>query len=351
MLRNVLLAGALAALASADFTPQEGTTTTNLCRYKSGSGGVPPTPIPTVSTSWGNVHSTTTAANIVVPTTIWLTAPTLTVTDATYTPWEPIETTSTTATTITHQAYAQGPTATFVSTVCAGNAKPAVTVTKYTGTYAASQGQVTTYPATYPTEATCGRATLTITALWGYTSSGTVTATYTPKVTVTSITTTSTFTWTWTTHWVYTPTYHTTITSHTIVPATRTTTVACPAATMTRTLDARCAPSNLVGAIDGKGIYLARYAVDSGYVLSPGEPWGSDPSSCCQACLDDKACGASWSGYRGCGLFYVVDELKGQPQCGAWVVSWQADSTVIPGQGYILQSGCGIVGLEPRWWE
>ncbi|KAI1202474.1 hypothetical protein F5X97DRAFT_319160 [Nemania serpens] len=348
MLRNVLLAGALAGLASADWSPMEITTTTTLCSYKFGSGGVPPTPVPTVSTYFGNAHTTITEPLAVAPTVIWVTAPTVTVTDRTSTAYDVAEATTTLPTTITHQAYAQGPTATFVASVCAGNSKPAATVTKYTGTYTPTQGQVTTYPATYVTEATCGRATLTATHLFGYTSSGTVTSTTTPKVTVTAYTTTSTSTWVWTTHITWSPTIDTTITSHTVVPTTKTATVACPAATITKTLDARCAPSNLLGAIDGKGIYLAQVAVNSGQIFSSGEPWGSDPSACCQACLDDKACGASWSGYRGCGLFYVVDELKKQPQCDAWVVSWQADGTVFPGQGYILQSGCGTVGPKPR---
>ncbi|KAJ2995460.1 hypothetical protein NUW58_g1261 [Xylaria curta] len=250
---------------------------------------------------------------VTVPSTITASAPTTaTVTQRTATVYDGGDATVTLPTFTSGVGFQKTvATGTFKATVCANGAKP-VTVTKYTGAYTPNSGQATTIPGTYPTQAFCTIALIHSFILFPTVTSGVVTTTVTPTSTVTDITTTSTSTIIFGTH----VTYATTVTH-----------------SARRDNDGH----------RGSGRYANRTSV----IYTRNEPWANDPGACCQACLDNKGCGASMGGGGAYGLYYSATE-GGEPVCDAFIFSFTSTPDVLPGQGLINQNGCGRVEYQPE---
>ncbi|KAI0456833.1 hypothetical protein F5B21DRAFT_126125 [Xylaria acuta] len=348
MLQDLLLSAAIyGGLAFAFTATSISSTTVISCSYKSSTGGVPPTPIPTISTLT-TISTTQTRDAVTVPSTVVVSAlSTVTVTQRTLTVYDAADETVTiptsTAGSGTWKTVATG---IFGATVCADGAKP-VTVTKYTGTYTPIPGQATTIPATYPTEAFCSTGVTRFFILFPTVTSGAVKTTVTPTSTVTAPTTTFTSTIIFGTQYTYLTTVTVSVTSYTPHAVTTTTTVPCAEETVTKTLAAECAPTNLIGAINGEGLQSGRYANRTSVIYTRNDPWANDPSACCQACLDNEGCGASMGGDGACGLYYTATE-DAEPICDSFIFSFTSTPKVIPGQGLIVQNGCGTVEYQPK---
>lgn len=207
-------------------------------------------------------------------------------------------------------------------------------------------GQQTTVPASYPVSGLCLTGTTYYNILLPTVTSGAaVTTTVTPTTTLTSYTTTSTSTYIYYTVTSYLTTVSATITSYTPAAVVTTSTVACPEPTVTKTLDARCAPTNLIGAVYGEGLRSGRYADRVSVVYIDEEPWGTDPTACCQACLDNEGCGATYSGFGPCGLLYSAT-VQGEPICDAFILSFTSSPNAYPGQSLIYSTGCDSISYD-----
>jgi hypothetical protein len=112
-------------------------------------------------------------------------------------------------------------------------------------------------------------------------------------------------------------------------------------------MDARCAPSNIVGTINGEGLQSGDYADRTSVVYTRNEPWANDESECCQTCLDNEGCGASMGGYGACGLYYTAT-VEGEPVCDARIFTFTSNESVAPGQGLTVQGGCGSVAYAGK---
>ncbi|KAI0443612.1 hypothetical protein F4803DRAFT_308443 [Xylaria telfairii] len=348
MLRDLLLSAAIyGSLAFGYNATSVSSTTVTSCSYTSSSGGIPPTPVPTVATLT-TISTTQTRDAVTVPSTITVNAPTtVTVTQRTLTVYDAIDVTVTVPTSTrgagTERTVATG---VFRATVCADGAKP-VTVTQYTGTYTPISGQATTIPATYVTEAFCTTEVIRYYTLYPTVTSGAVTTTVTPTSTVTAPTTTFTSTLIFGTQYAYLTTVTVTYTSYFPHAETTTTTVSCAEETVTKTLAAECAPTNLISAINGEGLFSGRYADRTSVIGTRSDPWANDMSACCQACLDNEGCGAIIGGYGSCGLYYTASE-DAEPICNSVIFSFNSEPYALPGQGLIVQNGCGTVEYQPK---
>ncbi|RYC64994.1 hypothetical protein CHU98_g1221 [Xylaria longipes] len=346
MLPSLLFNAALfSGLASATTVTFVSSTTASSCSYELSSGGVPPTPVPTSETTYFTTKVVTNATETVPPTVI-VNAPEVTVTLHTLTAYTFTVPTVTVPTSTSYsQVWKTVATGTFADTVCASGAKP-TTVTKYTGTYTPVSGQETTVSATYPVSALCATGTIYYNILLPTVTSGAaVTTTVTPTAYVTSYTTTSTSTIIYGSVTSYLTTVSSTVTTYLPYAVTTTSTVACPEETVTKTLDARCAPTNLIGTINGEGIRSGRYADRVSVIYTREEPWASDYTACCQACIDNDGCGASDSGFGACGLYYSATP-EGEPICDAFILSFTSSPNAYPGQSLVYQTGCGLIEYD-----
>lgn len=115
-----------------------------------------------------------------------------------------------------------------------------------------------------------------------------------------------------------------------------TTTTTVGSATATTTQHLKCAPSNLISAVNGHGIGQTQGQT---FGLAPG----SDPSACCQLCLDTPGCAASEDDPKAgnCLLWSTSG-----PACGLGLQYSDGGRGLLPGQGYFVQSGCGTVAAE-----
>ena len=216
-------------------------------------------------------------------------------------------------------------------------------MTVYSGTYTPISGQDTVLPATYPTQASCYTGVTRSFILLPTVTSGVTISTVTATSTVSSPTTTSTKTVILGTSFVYLNTVTVTATTYTPHAVVTTSTVACAEEeTVTKTLAAQCAPTNLIGAINGEGLQSGTYAGRTSVIYTRKDPWGTDASLCCQACLDNEGCGASMSGSGACGLYYTAT-ADAEPVCDALIFSFTSSSKVWPGQGLVVQNGCDTV--------
>ncbi|KAJ2989641.1 hypothetical protein NUW58_g3373 [Xylaria curta] len=348
MLRSLFLSAVIhGGLVAATTVTLISSHTGSSCSYNFGTGGVPLTPVPTQSTrTYLTIRET--RPTVTIPTVVTVSAPT-TITKTVYT--------TTFTTYIQHvgtiSTWTQGAayvstiaTATFASTVCANGANP-TTVTKYTGTYSPISGQSTTIPSTYPTEAFCTTATSYYQILFPTETSGFTTTTVTPTTLIPLTTSTATYTVDFGTVYVTLTTVTATRTTWTVPGVSVTKTVACDGPTYTKTMDARCAPTNLIGDINGKGLLSGTYADRSVVAYNSKGLWLKDYTACCQACLDNKGCGAAMADVYGCGLLYIASE-KGEPVCDAFIYSFTAWNYVLPGQGLVNSNGCDWVEYEPR---
>ncbi|KAI2643217.1 hypothetical protein GGS21DRAFT_541931 [Xylaria nigripes] len=333
--------GVYGSLAAAE--PISAITTTNTvvsCSYEFVSGGVAPTPIPTIDEYV--TTSTTITHGVTVPSTVNVTASsTATVTEVTATELVVGSPTVTipTSTKYVGQSITVA-TAVFAETVCDHDAKPVI-VTKYTGTYAPLSGQATTVPTAYPTQAHCTTTLVESVDLFATHTSGVVTNMVTPSSTVPNPTTTTTKAVIFNTVTEHLTTVTQTQTLYTPVSVGTTSTLSC-ANTVTKTLDARCAPTNLISAINGEGILSGDYADRVVIIDSVDGLTAKDPSLCCQTCLDNEGCGASEASDEGCSLYYAPAK-DGETVCDAFIFSFTSDPEVPAGQGLIVQSGCDRV--------
>ncbi|KAI1437286.1 hypothetical protein GGR50DRAFT_93967 [Xylaria sp. CBS 124048] len=341
LLRRALLLGAYSSIATADVV----SSSTLSCSYRYGSepGGVAPTPIPSIIESTYTASRTVIRASTVPSTVTVSVSSTVTVTQVTETALTFFQPTVTEQTlTIGVATISIVATAIFTKTVCGNDAKP-VTVTEYTGTYAPLSGQDTTLPVTYPTEAACIETLVLSTLRYPTVTSGVVTTTVTPSSTVASPRTTMiTNTIVLATSTLYLTTETIRRTTYTPVASTTTSTIPCSGETVTRTLNAQCAPTNLLRSINGHGLLYGVYADGSSVIYTRDEPWSNDPSICCQTCLDNGNCGASSGNDGACGLYYRAN-ADAESVCNTWIMSVNVSPNIYPGQGSIVQSGCDTI--------
>ncbi|KAI1354891.1 hypothetical protein F5Y01DRAFT_311267 [Xylaria sp. FL0043] len=346
MLRRLLLTAAIfGGLASAYTVTSITSTTVTTCSYRSGSGDIPPTPIPIHSTLT-TISTTQTRDAVTVPSTITVSVPaTVTVTQKTAIVYDAIDATVTIPTSTKGVGFLSTvATGVFAATVCSNGAKP-VTITEYSGTYTPISGQATTIPATYPTEGFCNTGVTQIFILFPTVTSGAVTTTVTPTRTVTAPTTTSTSTLIFGTQYEYLTTVTVSVTSYTPHAVTTTSTVSCAEETVTKTFAAECAPTNIISAINGEGLQSGEYADRTSVIYTREDPWANDASACCQACLENEGCGASMGGDGACGLYYSATP-DAEPICDAFIFSFTSTPEVLPGQGLLVQNGCGTVEYQ-----
>ncbi|KAI1368018.1 hypothetical protein F5Y08DRAFT_20513 [Xylaria arbuscula] len=345
MMKSLLFgACAYAGLTSALTITRSSVASEVQCSTNYGSGDVAPTPIPTSGITEVS-SSVTTSPTVTIPqgytrvtesavTTTQHTSYVVTITFATVT--------SGISTSVINEVTTIA-TALWPLTSCTNDVTP-VTVTEYTGTYTPLPGQSTEAPESYATEVVC---TTSLTSYISYLiteSVGPVETIYTtPTTTVNDYTTTATSTVTYltvttpsstitTTHYSYVETGHQDLTYTACEP------------TVTKTMDARCAPTNLVSDYNNVGLLASSYNTNVTVVYTSAGPYGTDPSWCCQLCLENEGCGASmWGPYETCGLYYHGDQ-SGEPQCD-YILSYTTGD-VIPGQGIVVSNGCGTVEYE-----
>ncbi|KAI2621773.1 hypothetical protein GGR54DRAFT_79212 [Hypoxylon sp. NC1633] len=313
------------------------------CSTASGTGGTVPQSLPTVNTE-STVSSVVTAAVATVPSPTSVTvAPVTTTTVKTSTTYTVLYTTTSIPTSTSwREADSIVATATWPTTECTNGVNPS-TVTKYSGIYTPIPGQVTTIPASYPTEVLCSTGITWFTILQPTVTSGTTTITVTPTSTVYSATSTSTYTFAESAT-VYGTTVSSVTTSYRLATSVAAVRTAC-SATTTTTFAAKCAPTNVISGVDDRGIVSGRYATNITVVYVPDERY-YDPSTCCQLCVDNAGCAGSMSGFAGdCGLLYV-GAPNGGPECGDFAFSYGTQSDVFPGQSLWVQSGCGVIEYD-----
>ncbi|KAK4545891.1 hypothetical protein LTR36_002455 [Oleoguttula mirabilis] len=107
-------------------------------------------------------------------------------------------------------------------------------------------------------------------------------------------------------------------------------------ATATTTQHLKCAATNLVSEIDGYGIGSIQGHANETQGLAPG----SDPSACCQLCVDTEGCAASEDDQKAgnCFLWYTTT-----PTCGLGFTYANGGKNLAAGAGFLVQSGCGTI--------
>ncbi|KAI0401218.1 hypothetical protein F4802DRAFT_609507 [Xylaria palmicola] len=347
MVRPIFLSvAAYAGLASA-YTGSSISTASNVqCSTAYGSGsGVRPTPIPTSEVTKTTSTVFTSPATTVPKGYTRVTDSTITSTQHTSVV---VSVTFATVTSGIVTSWVQ-PTTTIATakwpvTTCTNNVKP-TTVTKYTGTYTPVPGQATSLPASFATQVFCTTSLTSFIHLFPTVTAETLETIHTTSTTyLYDYTTTSTSTLIYLTVTTPSATVTSTTISYVETGIAQPTRVACQA-TVTKTLDARCAPTNLIADHNGIGLVSGRYNGNVSVVYTDAQPYGSNPSECCQLCLDNEGCGASmWGPYEVCGLYYHGD-ASGEPQCD-FIFTYGSEDRYIAGQGIIVANGCGTVHYE-----
>lgn len=107
------------------------------------------------------------------------------------------------------------------------------------------------------------------------------------------------------------------------------------AASTTTTQHLKCAPTNLISQVDGYGIGETQGDSSNTRGLAPG----SDPSACCQLCLDTDGCAASEDDpdAGNCFLWYTT------PTCGLGFKYAAGSQELAAGAGFFVQTGCGTI--------
>lgn len=107
------------------------------------------------------------------------------------------------------------------------------------------------------------------------------------------------------------------------------------AASSTTTQHLKCAPTNLISEVDGYGIGETQGDSSNTRGLAPG----SDPSACCQLCLDTEGCAASEDDpdAGNCFLWYTA------PSCGLGFKYTTGSQKLEAGTGFLVQTGCGSI--------
>ncbi|KAF2770556.1 hypothetical protein EJ03DRAFT_326442 [Teratosphaeria nubilosa] len=106
-------------------------------------------------------------------------------------------------------------------------------------------------------------------------------------------------------------------------------------AAATTTQHIKCAPTNLITSVDGQGIGSVQGHANE----TQGIANGSDPSACCQLCVDTAGCAASEDdqGAGNCFLYYTSS-----PTCGLGF-NYSNSSSLAAGEGFSVQTGCGYI--------
>ncbi|KXT06921.1 hypothetical protein AC578_7293 [Pseudocercospora eumusae] len=106
-------------------------------------------------------------------------------------------------------------------------------------------------------------------------------------------------------------------------------------ASSTTTQHLKCAPTNLISEVDGKGIGQTQGDESNTRGLADG----TDPSACCQLCVDTEDCAASEDDpdAGNCFLWYSA------PSCGRGFNYSVGSNDLAPGAGFLLQTGCGTI--------
>ncbi|KAI5362022.1 hypothetical protein Slin15195_G056710 [Septoria linicola] len=106
-------------------------------------------------------------------------------------------------------------------------------------------------------------------------------------------------------------------------------------ASSTTTQHLKCAPTNLISEVGGKGIGQTQGNESNTRGLAPG----SDPSACCQLCVDTEGCAASEDDPKAgnCFLWYT------EPMCGLGFKYSDNNQNIAPGAGFLVQTGCGYI--------
>lgn len=106
-------------------------------------------------------------------------------------------------------------------------------------------------------------------------------------------------------------------------------------ASSTTTQHLKCAPTNLISEVNGYGIGQTGGNSANTRGLAPG----SDPSACCQLCVDTEGCAASEDDpdAGNCFLWYT------EPACGLGFQYSDGGQRLEPGTGFIVQTGCGTM--------
>lgn len=106
-------------------------------------------------------------------------------------------------------------------------------------------------------------------------------------------------------------------------------------ASSTTTQHLKCAPTNLIGSVNGYGIGQTGGSSNTTRGLAPG----SDPSACCQLCVDTEGCAASEDDpdAGNCFLWYT------KPSCGLGFQYSTGSKEIEPGTGFLVQTGCGTI--------
>ena len=115
---------------------------------------------------------------------------------------------------------------------------------------------------------------------------------------------------------------------------------------LTTTQSLACAPTNLINADprNGQGIDTFRNGADTGSGLFP-LPDG-DAAACCQRCQDADGCAAVamglLEGNRFCELLFS-ERQGGNGTCGLGLEYANTGTFFAPGNGFVVQAGCGTV--------
>jgi len=246
-------------------------------------------------------------------------------------------------------------TITFSPTTCTnGVSAPKSTVTEYTGEYSPFPGQITTKKTSWPMAVTTYYFATPSYRVFTFTGS-TITLSSTATNTI-WLSTTTVGTRTIDPNTVgryYTQTRYRHTVTHTsrdvqLAYTTKPVEAVCNADKPTTvTYAAKCAPSNLIGERDGRGIEL--YVPSDNWTFPIGFPDtligipGLDASECCQLCVENTGCSMSswadsWSG--GCSLYYFnAPDLN--DTCGTMPMQYFGDTWSLPDQARIIQAGCG----------
>lgn len=133
---------------------------------------------------------------------------------------------------------------------------------------------------------------------------------------------------------VATPTAPVPITSTTFAPGVTGTPAASGVCTVTEassttTQHLKCAPTNLISSVNGKGIGQTGGNAGNTRGIAPG----GDPSACCQLCVDDDECAASQDDpdAENCFLWYTT------PVCGEGFRYSDGGQDLKPGAGKKLR--------------
>jgi hypothetical protein len=209
------------------------------------------------------------------------------------------------------------------------------TTTVYEGSYTAAPLSQTCLPNTRTTYIYAGTATETTTA-----TDGVRTTIFTPAVKTKTVYPTTTVT---STEYDYSLPRTATSTSTVTSEGWCTKTVTTATAAATATYAAKCAPSNLIS-----GSSPHNFA-DNEPNYDPSAAANKDASACCQACVDDENCAASW--FR---------RYMGEDNCvtygrGIWkdtcdvAYAVRAPNNVEEDSGRRGQVGCGSVVAKIGW--